>query len=178
MLVTVLLNLYKEEILALGGTQDDINKYSVQSLMSQVKDQFKDILRDKQANKCGNVVFPSSMTSTEAFALLNESNDKAEEMKYAAMALRTEILAMSSSNIPSPTLVHTLKENAPNIPHLTVVLFFRTLIDGMQPGVNNPVTCGTKPRPRPGPDQQQFIFMMLGECPHQSMRSTVVAPFT
>ena len=57
MLVTVLLNLYKEEFLALAGTQNDINKYSVQSIMSKLKDQLKDILIDKQANKSGNVVF-------------------------------------------------------------------------------------------------------------------------
>lgn len=131
MLATVIFCLYKEEFLALGGTHDDINKYSVQSLMTKVKDHFEDIVIDKQANKSGNVVFSSSMTSAEAFALLHESNDTAEKIRYAAMALRTEIFAMPPSKIPSPTSVHTLKDNAPNIPPLTL-LFFRTLIGGMQ----------------------------------------------
>lgn len=131
MLATAIFSLYKEEFLALGGTHDDINKYSVQSLMTKVKDHFEDIVIDKQANKSGNVVFSSSMTSAEAFALLNDSNDAAEKIKSAAMALRREILAMPSSKIPTPTSVHTLKDNAPNIPPLTL-LFFRTVIGGMQ----------------------------------------------
>ena len=73
----------------------------------------------------------STMTFIEAFALLHESNDIAEKIKYAAMALRTEIFVMVPSKIPSPTSVHTLKDNALNIPPLTL-LFFRTLIGGMQ----------------------------------------------
>ncbi len=132
MLATAIFSLYKEEFLALGGTHDDINKYSVQSLMTKVKDHFEDVvIIDKQANKSGNVVFSSSMTSAEAFALLHESDDAAEKIRYAAMALRTEIFAIPSSKIPSPTSVHMLKDNAPNIPPLTL-LFFRTLIGGMQ----------------------------------------------
>lgn len=131
MLATAIFSLYKEEFLALGGTHEDINKYSVQSLMAKVKDHFEDIVIDKQANKFGNVVFSSTMTFVEAFALLHESNDTAEKIRYAAMALRTEIFAMAPSKIPSPTSVHTLKDNAPNIPPLTL-LFFRTLIGGMQ----------------------------------------------
>ena len=42
--------------------------------------------------------------------------DTAEKIRYAAMALRTEIFSMAPSKIPSPTSVHTLKDNAPNIP--------------------------------------------------------------
>ena len=61
-------SLCKEEFLDLGGTHEDTNKYSVQSLMAKVKDHFEDI--DKQANKFGNVVFSSTMTFVEAFALL------------------------------------------------------------------------------------------------------------
>jgi hypothetical protein len=49
MLATAIFSLYKEEFLALGGTDDDINKYSVQSLMTKVKDHFEDIVIDKQA---------------------------------------------------------------------------------------------------------------------------------
>ncbi len=39
--------------------------------------------------------------------------------------------AIPPSKNPSPTSVHTLKDNAPSIPPLTL-LFFRTLIGGMQ----------------------------------------------
>ncbi len=74
----LLFSLYKEEFLALGGTHDDINKYSVQSLMTKVKGHLEDIVIDKEANKSGNVVFSSSMMSADAFALLHESNDTEE----------------------------------------------------------------------------------------------------
>ena len=57
MLATAIFSLYKEEFLALGGTHENINKYSVQNLMAKVKDHFEDIVIDKQANKFGNVVF-------------------------------------------------------------------------------------------------------------------------
>ena len=138
MLASVIFNLYKEEFLALGGTQDDIDRYTTQSLISKIKERFLEILVDKRTNKSGNLVFHSSLTSAEAFALLTDSNEKIEEIRCAAMALRTEILAIPQSKTPSPTSVHTLKENSPSIPDLTLV-FFRTLIGGLQSeiGVNN-----------------------------------------
>ncbi|KAI0225744.1 hypothetical protein LSAT2_023495 [Lamellibrachia satsuma] len=79
-----------------------MNKYSVHNLMSKVNEGFEDIFIDK-------LVFNSSLTSTKAIALLNDSSDKVKEIRCAAMALRTEILAMSPSNTLSPASVHTLK---------------------------------------------------------------------
>ena len=72
------------------------------------------------------------MTSAEAFAMLTESNEQVEDIRCAAMTLSTEILAMPQSKTPSPTSVHTLKENSSTIPDLTL-LFFRALIGGLQP---------------------------------------------
>ena len=74
MLATAIFSLYKEEFLALGGTHEDLNKYSVPSLMAKVKDHFEVIVIDKQANKFRNVIFSSTMTFVKAFALLHESN--------------------------------------------------------------------------------------------------------
>ncbi|KAI0211753.1 hypothetical protein LSAT2_003429 [Lamellibrachia satsuma] len=91
-------SLYKEEFLAVTGTQDDMNKYSVQSIMSKMNERFEDILIDKLANKSGPFVFHSSLTPTESSAILNESSDTIEEIRCAAMALRTEILAVPPSN--------------------------------------------------------------------------------
>ena len=48
---TVIFTLYKEEFLGHGGTYDDINKYTVQFLMTKVKDHLKDIGVERQANK-------------------------------------------------------------------------------------------------------------------------------
>ena len=61
---------YKEEFLAVGGTQDDIDNYTVQNLILKVKEQFDDICIDKLSNKSRNVIFPSSLTFTDAIALL------------------------------------------------------------------------------------------------------------
>ena len=111
-LATVLFSLYKEEFLAVGGTQDDIDNYTVQNLKLKLKEQFEDICIDKLSNKSGTVIFPSSLTLTDAIALLNKSNAKDEEIRHATM---TEIRSMPQSKIPSPTTIHTHKEFAPNI---------------------------------------------------------------
>ena len=130
-LATVLFSLYKEEFLAVGGTQDDIDNYTVQNLKLKLKEQFEDICIDKLSNKSGNVIFPSSLTLTDAIAPLNKSNAKDEEIRHATM---TEIRSMTQSKIPSPTTIHTHKEFAPNIspPPPLVLLFFHTLIGCLQ----------------------------------------------
>ena len=130
MMATAIFSLYKEEFLALGGTHDDIGKYSIQSLMCNVKDHFDDVAIHREANRYGIIVFPTCMSFAEALALLNESDNTTERIRQAAMALRTEMLALPTSKMPSPISVHTLKDNAPNIPPLTL-LFFHTLIGGM-----------------------------------------------
>lgn len=132
MLATMIANLYEEEFLAAGGTQEDMDKYTVQHLMSKVTGRFEHINIDKQANKSGNFIFSSSLTTAEAIAILDESSTKEQAIRCAAMTLRTQILAMPPSKTPSPTSIHTIKETAPQIPHL-VLLFFRTLISGLQP---------------------------------------------
>uniref|UniRef100_UPI00358E1048 uncharacterized protein isoform X1 n=2 Tax=Myxine glutinosa TaxID=7769 RepID=UPI00358E1048 len=79
MLASVIFNLYKEEFLALGGTQDDIDRYTAQSLISKIKERFPEILVDKRANKSGNLVFHSSLTSAEAFAMAYTCSDLEQE---------------------------------------------------------------------------------------------------
>ena len=49
-LATVLFILYKEEFLVVGGTQDDIDNYTVQNLILKVKEQFEDICINKLFN--------------------------------------------------------------------------------------------------------------------------------
>lgn len=131
MLASDLFHLYKEEFLSLGGNREDIDRYTVQGLVTKIKERFKDITVDKQANKAGNVIFHSSLSSTEAFARLTGISEKVEAIRCAAMVLRTEILGMPPTKTPSPTSLHTLKENAPMIPDL-ILFFFRTLVGGLQ----------------------------------------------
>ena len=122
---------YTDEYITLGGAHEDINSYTIQSLMLKVTDRFDELIISKQANKSGNFVFPPTLTRDEATAIINESDNRSEKMRSAAMTLRSEILALPQSTTPSPTSVHTLKENAPDLPEL-VILFFRTLIGGLQ----------------------------------------------
>ena len=49
MLATAIFSLYNEEFLGLGGTHDDINKYTVQCLMARVKDHVQGIVVERQA---------------------------------------------------------------------------------------------------------------------------------
>ena len=100
-LATVLFSLYKEEFLAVGGTPDDIDNYTIQNIILKGKEQFEDICIDKLSNKSGNVIFPSSLTLTDTIALLNKSNDKDKEIRHAAMALRIENRSKPPSNIRS-----------------------------------------------------------------------------
>ena len=136
MWASTIFDLYKEEFLGLGGTNEDIDQYSIQSLMTKVKGRFQDIVIDKRSKKSGNIVFHSSMTFAEAISKLNNTNEMVEKVRCAAMVLRTEIFSLPASKCPAPTSVHTLKESSPNIPDLTL-LFFRTLIGGLQPNSNS-----------------------------------------
>lgn len=132
MLATTIFNLYSEEYFAAGGTQEDWEQYNVQMLMSKVKERLPEIIIDKQSKKRGNFVFPSSITRDDAVAELNKGgNTKEDLIRSAAMALRTEILAINPTKPPSPTSVHNLKETAPAIPHF-VSLFYSTLFGGLQ----------------------------------------------
>lgn len=132
LLATTIFKLYSEEYFAVGGTQSDFEQYSVQMLMYKVQERLTGISIDKQSNKPGSFVFSSSMTREDALVKLSQGNNTKENLiRLAAMALRTEILAMTPTKPPSPTSVYNLKETAPAIPHL-VSLFYSTLIGGLQ----------------------------------------------
>ncbi|XP_045120480.1 uncharacterized protein LOC123509921 [Portunus trituberculatus] len=132
LLATTIFKLYSEEYFAVGGTQSDLEQYSVQMLMYKVQERLTGISIDKQSNKSGSFVFSSSMTREDALVKLSQGNNTKENLiRLAAMALRTEILAMTPTKPPSPTSVYNLKETAPAIPHL-VSLFYSTLIGGLQ----------------------------------------------
>ena len=131
MMASVLLSLYQEEYIVAGGTASEIQEYCASSLLTKIKANIKDIQCAKHSNKSGNYVYPISMTAEEASAKISSSSKKTEEIRAAAMALRTEILSKSSQKTPSPTFVHILKETSPSIPPL-VLLFFDTLINGLK----------------------------------------------
>ena len=128
---SILLKLYSQEYLAAGGTEEEIQKYTLQSLLSKIKTRLSDIRIEKMSSKSGNCVFPSSMTLEEALMAIKHSDTRKEEIRNAALVLRAEILATPQSKIPSPTSIHLLKETSPNISYL-LTLFYRTLLCGLQ----------------------------------------------
>ena len=128
---SILLKLYSQEYLAAGGTEEEIQKYTLLSLLSKIKTRFSGIRIEKMSSKSGNCIFPSSMTLEEALMAIKQSDTRKEEIRNAALVLRAEILATPQSKIPSPTSIHLLKETSPNISYL-LTLFYRTLLCGLQ----------------------------------------------
>ena len=122
--------MYKEEYVAAGGVEEDIQTYKLQKLLNKIKTKFASISVDKQSNKSGSFLFSAEMSSAEAKAKLIESDQKQESIRSAALALRSEILKLPQQKLPSPTSMYTLKNTSLLIPSL-VLLFFRTLLNGL-----------------------------------------------
>lgn len=129
LMASTIFNLYREEYLGASGTLNEFGDYSVQSLLNKVK-KITGIQLNKESNKTGLFVFPTSMTTEEASILLRDSSSHEEEIRCAAMKIRAEIASLPKTKLPSPTSVHTIKETAPSIPPLTD-LFFRTVMNGL-----------------------------------------------
>ena len=66
------------------------------------------------------------MMKEEAINLLKDSTIQEDQIRCAAMTIKSEIASLPRTPIPTPTSVHALKEAAPPIPPLTE-LFFRTV---------------------------------------------------
>ena len=100
-------------------------------LINKIKKKFGDrLIVSNDSKKGGNFLYPKDLTFHEAKERLNNSTQQNEAVRYAAMALRSEILNMSKTKWPTPTSVDTVKENAPHIPPLTK-LFYETLFNGI-----------------------------------------------
>ena len=128
LMVSTIFNLYREEYLGVGGTLDEFSDYSVQSHMNKVK-KTTGIHIDKESNKTGLFVFPTSMTTEEAKILVHNSSSCEEEVRCAAMRIRAEIASLPKTGVPSPTSIPTMKETAPSPPP---DLFFRTVMNGLK----------------------------------------------
>ena len=81
---SVLLKLYSQEFLAAGGTEEKIQKYTLQSLFIKTKARFSDVRIDKSSSKSGTCIFSSSMTLEETLMTLNQSDPRKEEIRKAA----------------------------------------------------------------------------------------------
>ena len=126
-----LMDLYKEEYMVTGTYDECIKSYKSQMLINKIKKKFGDrLIVSNDSKKGGNFLYPKEMTFHEAKECLNNSTQQNKAVRYAAMALRSEILNMAKTKWPTPTSIDTVKENSPHIPPLTK-LFCETLLNGL-----------------------------------------------
>ena len=70
------------------------------------------------------------MTFHETKECLNNSTQQNETVRYAVIALQSQILNMPKRKWPTPTSVQAVKENSPHIPPLTK-FFYEALLNGI-----------------------------------------------
>ena len=133
-LSTSLFDLYTTEFRSRGGSQEDIDRYTVYSLMCKIKEAYSNEICTLLLNRrVGNLIHSSSMSESDAraaFADEHQSFKQYDQVRAVAMYLRSVILSMPKSKSPSPTSVHTLKETSPMLPE-PLEFFFRTLYCGL-----------------------------------------------
>lgn len=133
MLCTSVLELYKSQYVSAGGTQEDIQGYTGQSLMKKIMDKFGDMLSISMYNaRKGNFMYSSSVSEENARNSLHNDNDKHLHMiRTAALHLRSVIQEMPKSTTPADISVEALKACSSHVPE-EIKLFFKTLMCGLQ----------------------------------------------
>ena len=133
MLVSSLFEVYKAEYIGNGGTEEDSDSYTPQSLTRKIQDRFKDRLSISLIdNRRGNVLYSSALSEDDARASLKNEKEKRQAIiRSAALHLRNEIQEMPKWRTPTPTSVETLKTCSPDLPD-DLLLFFRTLLCGLR----------------------------------------------
>ena len=72
-----LMNLYKQEYTATGGSSEDFESYTCQALTVKLKNRFgNQIIIAKGSNKEGNLIYPAEMTHDEAKSYLDDADDE------------------------------------------------------------------------------------------------------
>ena len=141
-LMSTIFDLYAAEYVSNGGLQDDVDRYSVQSLTDKIGDRFKNkvsiSLLDRRK---GNILHDSSISETEAKASLTQNSDEyhlINKIISVALELRTLIKAMPKTKTPDHVSINTLKSSAPVLPE-PVMILFRTLFQGLNTNLNDVV---------------------------------------
>ena len=130
--VSKLMYMYKQHYKEMWGTDDqDIDGYIAQNFTRKLQSKFGEQLQiSKSSNKEGNFVYPQGMSKEEARLSLRNTDSQEDQVRCAALILRSEIMHMQATKMPTPTSIQSLKENAPDIPPLTK-LFYETLLSGL-----------------------------------------------
>lgn len=125
-----LLNLYQSSYVSVGGQVEDIKDYTLQNLVIKIETKFSNTVKKAKLRETkGTFLFPITLSEDEAVLQITSQKKSHDLVQSAAMALRTEIFNIEPQKTPSPTLIHLLKKQAPEIPEL-LMLFFNTLIKG------------------------------------------------
>ncbi len=135
-LVSTLLEMYKQRFLNVGGRTEDVSSYASQNLLRKLREKFRDRIGIKLADqRRGNFIFSSTISETDAKAnLLKDAEYQQQDDKliWAARHLRSQIMMLPKSRTPNPVTVQNLKDCAPDVPR-QVQLFFETLLGGASP---------------------------------------------
>lgn len=141
-LVSDLLNMYREEYTNLAGEEKDVQAYTAQNLTRKLKEHFKAQIKVSLINqRKGNFIYSSSMSEEDAQNSLNEVGQRYEEdnkLRWASLHLRSQIMQLPKTKTPNPATVENLKQCAPVIPN-QLDLFFRSLFGGIRPSCSDTV---------------------------------------
>ena len=134
MLVTSLLDIYRQEYIANGGLEAELVSYTCQALLRKISERFKEkISVTNLAKRTGNILHSSDLTEEDARNKLNDNEDTCkqdERIRWVALYLRSLITQLPTFKTPNPATVQNLKESAPKVPN-QLDLFFRYLLNGI-----------------------------------------------
>ena len=102
--VSQLADLYKEQYKEIWGADDhDIDSYLSQSFLRKVQSKFgEEICIGKESNKDGNFLYPRGMSHDEATLYLKNIQVSEDQIRCAALVLRSEILQKEKTRQGSP----------------------------------------------------------------------------
>ncbi|XP_068200383.1 uncharacterized protein [Palaemon carinicauda] len=136
LLISSLLNRYREEYCSNGGDFKDVASYTPQNLSRKIQGSFGDKICITLADaRRGNYIYNASLSQEQGKAQLYDDAREYEEnekLTWAALHLWSQIMQLPKSKTSNPATVQNLKECSPDIPK-QVDQFFRTLLTGIPP---------------------------------------------
>jgi len=133
-MATSLLELYSAEYVGRGGSQDDIERCTIYSRTSKIKEPFRSKMCISFLNQNHRIFIPnSSMSVQDAEGTLRadkESFKQNNQIVSATLKLWVLIPAKPKTKTPTQTSIHTLKMSSPEWPE-PIKLVHRTHFQGL-----------------------------------------------
>ena len=124
MLSTSILAMYRTEFFSAGGTVADVESYTVQHLMKQIKGKLGlRITISTELGPKGQFVYRTGESEDDARvpSMCGDDGKHLNEIRKAALYLRGVIRSMPKWETPIPTSVEALKERSPELPEEILV---------------------------------------------------------